>query len=204
MSDLHMNCEAFRDRVDAFLDGELGADEHAAMEAHATDCHSCAREMELARRIRDELHALPVFGAPTRVLEAAAREAAASKVVPLRARRVVRPRTLAAVAATLALVSLAVWSSLNQRASRAPEISDAEVRRATAEVALAFGYVDRYSDEAAGIVREDVFEKRVAPRIERAIAASRDAAIRDALVPGVKRAVRESGFNVTSPPPGRS
>jgi anti-sigma factor RsiW len=204
MSDHYMNCEAFRDRVDAFLDGELGADERAAMEAHAADCRSCAREMELARRIRDGLHALPVFGAPARVLETAAREAASSKVVPLRARRAVRPRILAAVAAALALVSLAVWSSLNQRASRAPEISDAEIRRATAEVALAFGYVDRYSDEAAGIVREDVFEKRVAPRIERALNTSRDAAIRDALVPGVKRAVRESGFNVTSPPPGRS
>jgi len=34
---------------------------------------------------------------------------------------------------------------------------------------MAFSYVDRYSD---GVVREDVIEKRVMPRIERAL--SRD------------------------------
>jgi hypothetical protein len=67
-------------------------------------------------------------------------------------------------------------------------------------VALAFGYVDHYSNDAAAIVRDDVIGKRVMPRIERALGVPGDAAVHDAIVPGLKKAER----GVTSPPPDRS
>ena len=76
------------------------------------------------------------------------------------------------------------------------------MRRAAAEVALAFDYVDRYGDHAADIVRDDVIEKRVMPRIERALGAAGNPAAHDAIVPGLKKAIRAP--DVTSPPPDRS
>jgi hypothetical protein len=208
MSDERKHCEWILDRLDAFVDGELAADERDAVETHCTDCNECARELEVARHIRDELRALGPLEAPRGVVEAAARGAGAtdrSNVVPLRSRRAGRSlRIAAAVAAAVTLIGATVWLGLRAHAPREPEMSEADVRRATAEVELAFGYVDHYSDHAAGIVRDDVIGKRVLPRIERALEASRDAAMRDALVPGLKRAVHESGLDVTSPPPDRS
>ncbi|HET6349898.1 MAG TPA: hypothetical protein VFH88_12510, partial [Candidatus Krumholzibacteria bacterium] len=98
----------------------------------------------------------------------------------------------------------AVWFEAQRRAAREAAVSDAEVRRATEEVEMAFGYVNHYSDEAASIVRDDVMDRRVLPSIEHALTTSGDAAINDALVPELKRAVRESGLGVTSRPPKRS
>jgi len=208
MSDERNHCEWILDRLDALVDGELPGDECDAVELHCAGCDACARELELASRIRDELRSLEPLQAPRGVVEAAAHAAGTttrSNVVPLRRRRVGGSlRVAAAIAAAVTLIGATVWLGLRAHAPREPEMSEADVRRATAEVELAFGYVDHYSDHAAVIVRDDVIGKRVLPRIEHALEASRNAAMRDALVPGLKRAVHESGLDVTSPPPDRS
>lgn len=208
MPDERNHCEWILDRLDAFVDGDLAGDEREAVETHCAGCNECARELEAAHRIRDELRALGPLEAPRGVVEAAARAAGTpnrANVVPLRSRRAGGSLRIAgAIAAAVTLIGAGVWLGLRAHAPREPGMSEADVRRATAEVELAFGYVDHYSDHAAGIVRDDVIGKRVLPRIERALEASRDAAMRDALVPGLKRAVHESGLDVTSPPPDRS
>jgi anti-sigma factor RsiW len=170
-------CEWTLEYIEPYLDGEMDAGERAGFEAHCVVCASCARELSFAIRIRRELRSLPPLGAPERVVEAAAREVIESKIVPLTVARTRRNYALPALAAAIALVA-AVWFGIHERR---PEYSEAEIRRASAEMALAFRYVDRYSD---GVVRDDVMEKRVVPHIERAL--------------------REAGLDVTSPPPGRS
>jgi anti-sigma factor (TIGR02949 family) len=206
MSERTRDCEWTRDRLDAFVDGELAADERDAVRDHCASCDTCSRELEMAGRIRDELHAFPALDAPAGLVEAAERAAAAAnhaRVVPLRRRRVTEPvRRTAIIAAAVTLIGVAVWVGVRDRATREPQASEADVRRATAEVALAFGYVDHYGDHAADIVRDDVIGKRVMPRIERALSAAQNPAAHDAIVPGLKRAVRAR--DVTSPPPDRS
>jgi hypothetical protein len=71
------------------------------------------------------------------------------------------------MAAALAAAAVVVVGAIVWQHSREPKYSEADVRRATAEMAMAFSYVDRYSD---GVVREDVLEKRVMPPIERSLA----------------------------------
>ena len=169
MSERKPNCEWVLEHVEAFVDGELGAGERAAVTAHCATCAECMREMDLAIRVRRELRALPSFNAPAHVVNAAERESVATpdNVVPITTRR--RTRTVVRVAAALAAAAVVVTGTVVWQHSRGPQYSEADVRRATAEMAMAFNYVDRYSD---GVVREDVIEKRVMPRIERAL--SRD------------------------------
>jgi anti-sigma factor RsiW len=168
-TDRNPDCEWILENLDAFVDHELGEAGHAAVTAHCARCGSCTRELETAIRVRKLLRAMPAFEAPARVLEAAEREirAEASNVVVLPARRAARMlRAAAVVAAALVVIVAGAWFVGHQRAAHEREASEAEVRRASAELALAFGYVGRYSD---GVVREDVMEKRVMPPIERAM-----------------------------------
>ena len=173
MSERKPNCEWVLEHVEAFVDGELGAGERAAVTAHCATCAECMREMDLAIRVRRELRALPSFKAPAHVVNAAERESVATpdNVLPITTRR--RTRTVVRVAAALAAAAVVVAGTLVWQHSRGPQYSETDVRRATAEMAMAFSYVDRYSD---GVVREDVIEKRVMPRIERALSTSPDAA----------------------------
>ncbi|MFZ5516185.1 MAG: anti-sigma factor family protein [Candidatus Zhuqueibacterota bacterium] len=46
-----MNCEQFRELLGPYLDGELGADERQAIEAHMAACPSCARELAELRYV---------------------------------------------------------------------------------------------------------------------------------------------------------
>ena len=187
MSDRNPGCEWVLENLDAFVDHELGEAGHAAVTAHCASCGDCTRELEMAIRVRRMLHAMPAFEAPAHVVDAAEREAlaAAANVVPLRARRVRARRIAVAAAAAAVVIASTLWFGERRRAAHELQLSDADVRRATAELELAFAYVDRYSD---GVVREDVLGKRVMPTIERAIGT------RDGRTPGTKPAGRDSGL----------
>src|SRR5262249_62186270 len=98
----------------------------------------------MAIRVRKLLRAMPAFEAPQSVVDAAEREirSGASNVVALPARRALRVvRTAAVVAAALIVIVAGAWLIGKQRAVREEQVSEADVRRAGAEVALAFGYV---------------------------------------------------------------
>jgi anti-sigma factor RsiW len=168
MSDALRRCEWVRDRIEPYLDMEIGGAERAAFESHCAGCASCARELSLAIRIRAEFRSLPAFAVPPRVVEQAARriESASSNVIPLSAPRRRRRLVFSALAAAALAVAVAaaLWSDSARRHDAG--YSEAEIRRARASLALAFGLVGRYSD---GVVREEVFEKRVVPTIERAV-----------------------------------
>ena len=175
MTDRNPGCEWVLENLDAFVDHELGEAGHAAVTAHCAHCGSCTRELEMAIRVRKLLRSMPAFEAPAHVVGAAEKQiqAGASNVVALPARRASRTlRSAALVAAARILVVAGAFVIQTQRAARERAATDAEVRRASAQLAMAFNYVDRYS---TGVVREDVMQKRVLPHIERAISpTSRD------------------------------
>ena len=50
-----MDCLEMRAKLDAYIDGELTAEEMRAVEAHAAACEDCGRELEAARFLRDAL-----------------------------------------------------------------------------------------------------------------------------------------------------
>lgn len=50
-----MNCEQMRAMLDAYIDGELSAEETRALRDHAAACEDCKRELEAAELLRDAL-----------------------------------------------------------------------------------------------------------------------------------------------------
>lgn len=50
-----MNCEQMHAMLDAYIDGELSAEEMRALRDHAAACEDCKRELEAAELLRDAL-----------------------------------------------------------------------------------------------------------------------------------------------------
>lgn len=50
-----MNCEQMRAMLDAYIDGELSAEEMRALRDHAAACEDCRNELEAAELVRDAL-----------------------------------------------------------------------------------------------------------------------------------------------------
>ncbi|HEY1300036.1 MAG TPA: anti-sigma factor [Stellaceae bacterium] len=60
-----MECEEARPRLDAYLDGELGAAERASLREHIAGCHECGPEAAALERLRAGIRAAaPVYRAP--------------------------------------------------------------------------------------------------------------------------------------------
>lgn len=50
-----MDCEKARQLMDAYIDGDLSAEDMRALEDHAMACEECKRELEAAKLLRDTL-----------------------------------------------------------------------------------------------------------------------------------------------------
>ncbi len=52
-----MRCEQVQEKIEAYFDGELGAEEHAAVESALSGCPECEAELAALASIRSELRA---------------------------------------------------------------------------------------------------------------------------------------------------
>ncbi len=59
-----MNCSAFDQAIEAYLDGDANADDARAIESHVAECASCAGELSLARQVSEGLAELTPLGCP--------------------------------------------------------------------------------------------------------------------------------------------
>jgi anti-sigma factor RsiW len=110
----------FAAQLDAYLDGELAADDARELETHLGQCSECTRFRDGRLALRAAVVAgVPTFQAPAALRERireAARGAAPTARAPRRftARNVWRPLALAA---SLAVVALGSWTLALQRAA---------------------------------------------------------------------------------------
>ena len=120
--------DIWTDRLSEYLDGDLGADDRRALEAHLGGCAECARTLEELRGVVRQLGALGDAAPPPAVWAAVERSVAAPRapeVVPIAAVRAPRrlsfslPQLIAA-GLTLALLSGGAGYVLRHR-SAAPE-----------------------------------------------------------------------------------
>lgn len=133
------DCDWCDDRLEAWLDGDLPADEAAAMEAHVAGCQRCRRQASLARRIQSGLRDLEQPSCP---------ESIAADLADRTRHR--RRRLAPALAAGLLAGALGlgiVWQM--QSATDAGQPSRAELAQARAELEVALGYVSA-AGRAAG------------------------------------------------------
>ena len=113
----HPNFEA---QVDAYLDGELAADDARQLETHLTQCPECTRFRDRRVELRAAIVAgVPTFQAPAALRERI-REAARASSPNARAPRRFTARSLwrpLALAASLAVVALGSWTLALRRAA---------------------------------------------------------------------------------------
>ena len=101
-----MNCDAVRDLLDEYLDGELATADRAAVEEHLGSCASCRAEWEALRRTAELVASLPRVDAPQGLADGV--KTALERTVTTRRRALILRWATAggwlAAAATLALV----------------------------------------------------------------------------------------------------
>jgi anti-sigma factor (TIGR02949 family) len=171
--DRETTCAWARQVIEAYLDGDLTADEAAKLESHLSGCQSCAEELALAKQVNLALRALPEQRCPDRIRDAvldrvAKQRSAVRRSVPVwtagRHPRVWRP---AAFAAALLVVVIAV---LVQKGPQPPPatVTPEELVRAEQQVRWTLAYVGEIGRRSAFTVRDDVFESRVVSPIRKA------------------------------------
>lgn len=129
---MHTDWDAQRERLSAYLDGELSAEERANLEAHLSGCAECARELAALRQTKALLGALPAPALPRSF-------SLPEKLRPLPAPRAVAPRwsrPLQALGGLAAMIGLGflitsafphVINNANSGASYAPSASYGDI-----------------------------------------------------------------------------
>jgi len=153
-----MTCEVFEGLLPRYLEGETGAAERTALEAHAAGCAECGALLDGIREITHEASALPVLE-PSRDLWDGIAARIEAPAIPLDSRRMVvtsatdaRPRSwrhmrLAAAAAVLMVATAGIThvitrqmiGSQNQQTAMVdvPPIDSTFIRSGGAELAAA-------------------------------------------------------------------
>lgn len=154
-------CSDILDRLDAWIDGDLGESEAALVEAHIDRCASCRAERQVAEELAIELRSLPDYQVPERVLRAVrtrVRPTLWERLKRLLDGSMQRPVTAVTILAVVVLVVMvSPW-----RDRSAPQYTDQEIARATEETKLALAYVGSITRRAEIRVKEKIFDDGVA------------------------------------------
>jgi anti-sigma factor RsiW len=162
------NCSNVLERIEPYLDGELGATERATFESHVLVCVDCGAELALARRLDMGLNAITLEACPPSVTAAVFAHAKAN---PHPKRRpwwslVWRPALAGAVAAILLFITGYVGN--NGKVS-APQYSRAELEQAREQAKWTLVFINQLSRSTAADLKRDVLEPEVSERLLRVI-----------------------------------
>jgi len=127
-----LECLEVSQRLEAFVDQELGAAEQQAITRHLEHCQACAAEHRLALEVRNGLRQLPRFDLSHRTIQELHER--------ISLRQHARQWRLAAAAASVALVA-----SLGILWHQYYRVPDAEVAAATQQARFALAQVHRFS-----------------------------------------------------------
>jgi hypothetical protein len=163
------NCSEVRDRIEAWLDGDLDALEAANLAAHVDLCPSCQIAKREAEELISALRSLPEYGIPERVIQGVRDRTVRGPFFRLQEALqgvVLRPvPALAAVAAiVLMVVVLAPW-----RIPSSSQYTDHEITRAAKETKLALALVGSAARRAEASLADKVLREGVAAETVRGI-----------------------------------
>ncbi len=171
MNPLEMNADWMDDRLEAYLDDALPADERRAFVQRLRD-EDWDDELLLARQVRDGLRALPQPRCPMPVTQAVLAEVRqrrrASRAARLQAWLEAQLRSFWQPALAMSVLVLVVASAV--LFGRPPQHThSAEVEQALAEVRWTLAYLTEVGRETGHAVRDDVIEKRVVSPMQQAL-----------------------------------
>lgn len=171
-----------RDRVDAYLDGDLPVRDRVQFEAALETSGELRAEVALARRVQSALRALPQRDVPAGVLTAAQREAAIAASPPARRHRPLWPWTTALAAAAAVLVTVAILRDVNAPVAAppvpappaiainaAPEPTAEELAAARDDLMMTFAYLGAVQRRGAAVAGAAVLDEGITPPLRTAI-----------------------------------
>ena len=162
-------CPAVLERLDAWIDGDLNGDDAAAVKVHVDQCELCRAEQQLAEAVVAELHSMPEFDVPERVMQTVRKETRPTPVERFRAfveDHRIQPVPVFAVFAAVVLMVL-VFSPWRRTAE--PQYTDQEIARAVAETRLAIAYVGNVAQRAELRVKARVLDHGAAAQTVRRV-----------------------------------
>jgi anti-sigma factor RsiW len=168
------------DRIEAYLDGDLAADEAAAFAYHLGDDEAWGEELFLAAEIQGVLREMPIPPCPSHVAPAVLAEARRRHRSGLRKQFQARLAGLWAdtwrpAFAMAVLVVLVVSASLIGNTTRQPDAAASEeVQLALADVKLTLAYLSEVGRRTGTSVRQDVLESHVVLPVQHALGSVRD------------------------------
>ena len=151
------------ERIEAYVDGDLPADEQARFERALQTAPRWRAHVEQARIIRDGLHTLPRLACPPSVAEAVQatvqqRQTDRAERAPQRRLRL-RPSAVWTSAVAAALLLVIAFAALRHPSvpsdTETRPFTEAEVEQATAEIAWTLAYLAQLGEETGRAV-EDV------------------------------------------------
>jgi len=165
-----MKCEQVQRLLEAYIDGDLSADQHEALQSHLEACATCRREAVLASKVVDTLRALPEVPCPDYVVFAALQRMRARRridwrrILGLLARPITVPRwrPIAGLALAVIIAAIVIVSQVTRKPARVEQFTAEDIRRGRTQVEWTLGYLDRVFQRTAITVRKDVLDERVA------------------------------------------
>jgi anti-sigma factor RsiW len=162
-------CSDVLERLEAWIDGDLDADEAAAVKAHIDLCESCQAEQQLAEAVVAELRSMPDFDLPKRVMQTVRKKTRPTLVARFRVFfEGARFRPVQVLAAGAAVILMVLIASPSRRPAE-PQYTDQEVARAVAETRLALAYVGSVAQRAELRVKQRVLNEGVAAQTVRGV-----------------------------------
>jgi predicted anti-sigma-YlaC factor YlaD len=183
MANSEMNCSACDEVIEAYLDGELNAEDSRAIESHVAECHVCAAELSLARQVSEGLAELTPLDCPdgvtlrVRQSMSAIGSPANSIAAESRIKRATRNKSLWQIAAVVTLVAAGVVIAISQSDHSRPiesvNVDDAytpeEVALARKQLEWTLAYLEHVTRSSMWSVGQDVIGKHVAPSVKSAM-----------------------------------
>ncbi len=178
-----MNCSAFEQKIEAYLDGALSADDARAIESHIAACQVCAEELSLARQVSEGLAELTPLNCPDVVT---ARVTHTMSALGNRADSIAEAggtrstawnqstwKIAAAVVLVAAGVIFAVSQSKNSQPVESANLDDVytpeEATLARRQLEWTLAYVEHVTRSSMQSVGQDVIGKHVTPPVRSAV-----------------------------------
>ena len=175
-NDRPLSCARTQVLLESYLDGDLQPERRVRVKAHLQTCAACRDDLQMAKRLRAALQALPEREAPAAVAAEVARQTrpaglaavAPTNVVDLGSWASRHWRLLAAAGALAASIALIVVVT---RPPRVHQPTQAEVARAETQVRWVMTQIGAISEKT---VRQHVFEDRVLVPAANAVETARE------------------------------
>ena len=165
-------CRDVDEVLEAYVDGDLSAEEQGKVEAHLAACSGCREKHAVALRVASEIRALPPRECPEHVARDALfriredrkgfAERLRDSLAPLRLQPSLKTAVglAAAIVILIGLMAYPPWQWINGTGHPTQQ----EITQAKQVIGLAFGYVNHASDLAQKVLqKEDVPGKVITP-----------------------------------------